>query len=82
MKEISYRPRKLAISKGETVTWTNDDPVEHDVTKRSGPGKDFRSGPPGGIAPRDSYSHTFKTPGQIAYLCTVHPGMDGTVTVK
>jgi plastocyanin len=82
MKSISFQPGDLAVKKGATVTWTNDDTVGHDVTKTGGPGPDFKSGDPGGLQPGDTYKQTFKTPGTIQYVCTVHPGMEGTITVK
>ena len=30
----------------------------------------------------DAQQQTFNTPGTIKYVCTVHPGMQGTVVVK
>ena len=82
MEERAFHPRKAAVAKGKSVTWTNDDSIEHDVIKRSGPGKSFMSGPPGGIAPGQTYEATFRTPGRIIYQCRVHPGMEGTIIVR
>ena len=67
---------------GGTVTWVNDDSVGHDVTKSGGPGPDFSSGEPGAMAAGDTFDHKFEAAGKIDYVCTVHPGMKGTVTVK
>jgi len=82
MKDIAYHPDKITVTTGESITWTNKDQVEHDVTKVSGPGPTFKSGPSGGIEPGQSYRHKFTAPGTIVYQCTVHPGMEGTVVVK
>ena len=82
MKDIAFNPSNVTVSKGGSVTWTNDDSVGHDVTKESGPGPDFKSGDPGGIAPGSDFTQKFDTAGSIKYVCTVHPGMEGTVTVK
>jgi plastocyanin len=82
MKNISFEPADVTVAKGGTVTWTNDDSVGHDVTKSGGPGKGFKSGSPGGMGSGDTFEHTFDTAGKIEYVCTVHPGMEGTVTVK
>jgi plastocyanin len=82
MKNIAFQPRSITVGKGRTVTWINDDRIEHDVAKRSGAGGDFNSGEPGGLAPGDIYENTFRTPGKIAYYCRVHPGMRGTITVR
>ena len=82
MKDIAFNPSNITVAKGGSVTWTNDDSVGHDVTEESGPGPDFKSGDPGGIAPGSDFTQKFDTAGSIKYVCTVHPGMEGTVTVK
>jgi plastocyanin len=81
MKNIQFSPKALTVAKGTTVKWTNDDSVAHDVTKKSGPGPDFSSGS-GNLARGATYQQTLNTPGTIKYVCTVHPGMAGTITVK
>jgi plastocyanin len=82
MKDIAFNPSNITVAKGGSVTWTNDDSVGHDVTKESGPGADFKSGDPGGMASGATFTQKFATAGSIKYVCTVHPGMEGTVTVK
>ena len=81
MKNIAFNPATVTVAKGGTVVWTNDDSVNHDVTKTSGPGPDFKSGT-GNLAGGDTYKQTFATPGTIVYRCTIHPGMDGKIIVK
>ena len=81
MKNIQFSPKALTVAKGTTVKWTNDDSVPHDVTKKSGPGPDFSSGS-GNLAKGATYQQTLSTPGTIEYVCTVHPGMSGTINVK
>jgi plastocyanin len=76
MKDIKFNPGTVTIKAGGKVTWTNDDSVGHDVT-----GDDFESGSPGGIDGGSTFSHTFKKAGTYAYVCSVHPGMEGTVKV-
>ena len=80
-KNIAFVPSSVSVAKGTTVKWTNQDSVNHDVTKKSGPGPDFSSGQ-GNLARGASYQQTFNTSGTINYVCTVHPGMAGTITVK
>jgi plastocyanin len=82
MKNTQFEPKSVTVKKGGTVEWTNEDSVGHDVTKESGPGPTFKSGSAGGMSKGDTYEQTFTTPGQVKYVCTVHPGMEGTVTVK
>jgi plastocyanin len=81
MKNIQFDPKKVSVKKGSTVEWTNDDSVNHDVTKKSGPGPNFSSGS-GNLANGATYSVTFNTVGTIRYRCTIHPGMTGTIVVK
>jgi amicyanin len=82
MKDIKFNPSTVKVKVGDTVTWTNDDSVGHDVTKKSGPGPKFSSGPSGGMQKGDTFQQKFTTPGTINYVCTVHPNMKATITVK
>jgi plastocyanin len=82
MKNIQFSPKSLTVAKGTTVTWTNDDSVGHDVTKKGGPGPKFSSGPAGGMQKGDTFQEKFTTAGTINYVCTVHPNMKATITVK
>jgi plastocyanin len=77
MKDIKFNPGTVTIKAGGKVTWTNDDSVGHDVTA-----DDFESGSPGGIEGGSTFSHTFKKAGTYNYVCSVHPGMKGTVKVS
>jgi plastocyanin len=81
MKNIQFNPASVTVKKGGTVTWTNDDSANHDVTKTGGAGPKFSSGT-GNLKKGDTYKQTLKTAGQVKYVCTVHPGMEGTITVK
>jgi plastocyanin len=82
MQNIQFDPAEVTVNAGETVTWTNDEAVAHDVDG-SGPGGDFSSGPEGGMKEGDEFAFTFDEPGTYDYVCRVHaPGMAGTVTVR
>jgi plastocyanin len=82
MKNIQFSPKSISVAKGTTVKWTNDEGVNHDVTKTGGPGPKFSSGK-GNLSQGDTYEQKLDTPGTIKYVCTVHaPGMSGTITVK
>jgi plastocyanin len=82
MEGIAFEPSESQIAAGGTVTWTNNESVGHDVTKTSGPGPDFSSGDAGGMGEGDTFKQTFADPGDYEYVCTVHPNMTGTVSVK
>jgi plastocyanin len=77
--DIDYDPKNATVPAGATVKWTNTGDLPHTVTKEDGPGPDFDSGT---LQPGDTYEETFTTPGQIAYLCTIHSGQDGSLTVQ
>lgn len=76
MQNIAFDPTSVTIKVGQTVTWVNDDSVTHNVTAQSGAAfksKDFGQG--------GTYSFKATKPGTIKYVCTLHPGMDGTLIV-
>jgi plastocyanin len=83
MKNIQFDPKDITVKTGETITFTNDEAVPHDVHKTSGPGDDFSSGDSGGMQEGDTFDLTLDEPGKYGYVCNVHaPGMAGSITVK
>jgi plastocyanin len=83
LKDIQFHPQDLTVKAGETITFTNDESIPHDVHKQSGPGADFSSGPDGGMQQGDTFELKLDKPGKYEYVCHVHaPGMAGTITVK
>jgi plastocyanin len=70
-----YEPAQLSILVGTTVTWKNDDSINHTVTAD---GDAFSSGyvPPGG-----SFTFTFAQQGRYAFHCTIHKFMKGEIDV-
>ena len=77
----SYRfdPGDITVPAGGEVTWTNHDRAAHDVTFASdGSLHDVSSG---SLVTGDSFSFTFRDAGTVAYVCSVHPDMHGSVTV-
>jgi plastocyanin len=73
---MNFGQKRLEISAGTTVTWTNNDPLVHTVTADD---KSWDSGP---IEPGQSWSHTFAQAGEFAYHCTPHPFMKAVVVVR
>jgi plastocyanin len=76
MRDIAFVPKLVRAKVGQQVIWTNDDSTVHDVTARAG--ASFRSSL---IDPGGTFSFTPRSAGAIAYVCTIHPGMVGTVIV-
>jgi plastocyanin len=77
MRDIKMVPAKIDVKVGRTVKWTNEDPVAHTATARSGATFDS-----GNIAAGKTYSWKAATPGTVEYYCTIHgPQQSGTINV-
>lgn len=73
----SFEPASLTLAAGDSVVWVNKDIIPHTATsKKEGL---FDSGM---IESGKSWKHTFKTKGELAYVCVFHPTMKGTLRVK
>jgi plastocyanin len=71
---FAFSPAALNVKMGQQVTWTNKQGVEHTVTADGGA---FDHPMPSAA----TFSFTFATAGTVAYHCTIHPFMKGTVVV-
>ena len=76
IKSFSFQPATLSVPAGTTVTWNNQDTVQHTVS--SDIQGLFDSG---AIAPGKKFTYTFPAPGSYSYHCSIHPGMKGTIVV-
>jgi plastocyanin len=77
MQNIQFSPKNQTVKVGDKVTWVNEDSVDHDVKAESG--ANFQSDQ---FGKGGKYSFTPTKAGEIKYVCTLHPGMEGTLTVK
>jgi plastocyanin len=69
----TFAPTAIEIEAGTTVTWTWVGNNPHDVVAEGLFESDLQT--------EGSFTYTFSEPGTVSYLCTIHPGMKGTVTV-
>ena len=79
-----YLTSEVTIDQGERVTFTNTDVAEHDVLARdAGPdGKPlFRSELVGAGNTVPVEGVEYLTTGNYAFFCSLHPQMEGTITV-
>jgi plastocyanin len=76
MINISFRPETLTARVGQTVTWTNQDGVPHDVTATAG--ANFKSKV---LQPGQSYSYKLAKAANVVYVCTIHPTMKASIRV-
>ena len=78
-KGLKFVPNAVTINAGDTILFTNSDPFTHDVTVVGANG-----------APSDkglehhgeSKVVSFPDKGTFSVICTMHPNMKATVTVK
>lgn len=70
-----FKPPEVTVNVGESITWKNSGSIAHTATATGG---QFDTG---NIAPGESKSITLATAGTVAYQCTPHPWMKGSVTV-
>jgi MYXO-CTERM domain-containing protein len=72
---FAFSPQTVTVAVGDSVTWTNNDGTGHTATADDG------SFDTGTIAGGASESATFTTAGTVAYHCTIHAAMTGTIVV-
>ena len=74
IKNFAFTPRELAVKKGTTVTWTNEDSTPHIIAFSDSESQQLGKG--------DTYSKKFDTVGTFEYHCSIHPSMQGTIVVE
>jgi plastocyanin len=77
MQNIQFDPKAVTVKLGQKIKWVNEDSVAHNVTSTSGETIKSSTFGHGG-----TFEFTPKKAGEIKYVCTIHPGMDGTLTVQ
>ena len=75
MKNFAFDPPAIAVSVGQTLTWTNNDVVPHTATA------DEKFWDSGQMAPGLTYTVTVTKPGTYDYRCSIHPFMHAKVIV-
>jgi plastocyanin len=74
MSKMCFTPSILEVEPGTEVTFTNQDPMVHNVSANGwGYFEDMRQG--------DSFTATFADEGTYPFACSYHPGMTGAVVV-
>lgn len=75
--DFKFMPENIKVKVGDTVTWTNNDTVRHNV---AGVDNELPEGPL--LSQGETYTYTFTKPGVYNYICTPHPYMKASVTVE
>jgi plastocyanin len=75
ISNFTFKPGDLHVKVGTTVTFKNDDDIPHRVAATDG---SFYSK---ALDTDDKASFTFSKVGTFPYFCTLHPHMQGKITV-
>jgi len=76
MEAVAFTPAVVTVKAGDSIVWINKDPFPHTVTAKSA---GFDSQP---IQPDRSWTLTPSARGELAYVCSLHPTMTGTIRVE
>ncbi len=75
IRDDAFMPASLTVKPGDKVTFINDDDDAHTATA------DDMSWDSEGLNQGQKWTHAFTKAGKVAYHCTVHPMMHGTIVV-
>ena len=70
---LSFVPNPLQAAIGNTIIWTNNDVLQHDIVLDDGT-------PIGSLAPGQSSAPIALTTETASFHCTLHPSMTGQIT--
>jgi plastocyanin len=76
IKRTGFVPASVTINQNDSVTWTNNDTIDHQVVANGG---SFASPI---LKAGKSYTRTFRSGGTIRYHDSLHPTLRGTVVVR
>ena len=74
--DLAFTPGEVTVVKGAKVTWTNSDAAAHTVAAKD---KTWSSDL---MTTGMQFDHVFDSPGRYEYVCTLHPGMRGTLHIR
>lgn len=83
VKDNFFSPKKKTIKKGTKVTWTWKGAEDHNVTLVTAPKgikKPSYTSKTQGTG--KAFTRTLKTAGKYFFVCTLHAGMEQTITVS
>jgi plastocyanin len=76
MKRNRFRPRRVVVRLGDTVSWRNRDPRIHTVVSQDlGFDSDV-------VRPRKTFRYRTRRRGTFDYFCTIHIGQEGVLVVR
>jgi len=76
IKRAGFTPKAVNINQDDSVTWTNNDTINHQVVANNG---NYASPI---LGPGKAWTHAFHSGGTFRYHDSLHPGLTGSVVVK
>jgi plastocyanin len=76
MQNNEFAPADVEVKVGQKIHWVNNDGYPHNVTATKG--DNFKSD---SINGGGTFDYTADKAGKIDYVCTIHSGQSGTITV-
>jgi plastocyanin len=73
--ELTFAPARISVAPGQTITWRNGGEVPHDVVARGIRSPLVRGG-------EEWSAPAPEATGELAYVCSLHPGMQGVIVVE
>jgi plastocyanin len=77
MVDIKFDPKDATAEAGRQICWVNEETIEHNAVAEQG--ADFKSEL---FGKGQTFTTTVDQPGTVEYVCTVHPGMTGTIEIS
>ena len=77
MVDIEFDPQDATAGAGDEICWINEDAIDHNAVAESG--AEFESEL---FGKGQTFTTTVDEPGTVEYVCTIHPGMTGTIEVS
>lgn len=74
--DMKFSPESLTVKSGDTIVWVNKDFFPHNARAQDG-----SFGSPD-LGTNKNWRYVASKPGTFAYVCTLHPTMKATVTVR
>ena len=76
MVDIKFDPEDATAGIGQEICWVNEDSIDHNAVAESG--ATFESDL---FGKGQTFTTKVDTPGTVEYVCTIHPGMTGSIQV-
>ena len=74
MRDSVFAPASISVRRVPGIRWTNQGRLAHTTTSNQGLWDRT-------LTPGQTFTRIFGSPGTFSYRCTIHRGMNGTVTV-